>query len=216
MAGFASSAATPTAQLVTLPASDVAALVLSVMSTESASAIGVLLAHVTTAPAAVHVQLGPVPLVKVSPAGSVSTTLSGPTVGTLPRLATRRIQLLSMPLVNCAEPAVFFTSRSTVPRTTLPLVARLSVVSASVGTLARARLVTAGKAALVTSVVTVIGVAAPTASAAVAVHVTTWPAAAQLKPAPPADWKVSPIGSESTTVKPAGAGRLPTLDTVTV
>ena len=206
----------PVAQLVTLPVSETAAFVLSVISTESALAIGVLLAQVTTAPAAVQLQFGPLPLVKVRPAGRVSTTLSGPTVGTVPRLATRKIQLLSRPLVNCAVAASLRTSRSTVPRTTLTLVARLSVESASVGTFARARLATDGNAAGVTSAVTVIGVAAPTASAAVAVHVTTWPAAAQLKPAPAADWKVSPVGSESTIVKPAGVGRLPTLVAVSV
>ena len=216
MAVFASSAAAPVAQLVTLPVSVLAALVLSVSSTESASAIGVLLLQVTTGPAAAQLHPGAVPLVKVSPAGSVSTTLTVPCVGTLPRLATRRIHVLSMPLVNCAEPAIFRTSRSTMPRTTLALLARLFVVSASPATVASTRLVTAGNAALVTSVVSVIGTALPGVIAWVLVQVTARPAAAQPKPAEVAPWKVRPVGSESTTVKPAATVRLPVLVAVSV
>ena len=88
-AGVASSAVEPVAQLVSAPLTVCATSTLSVTSVESPLAIGPGDAQVTMAPAAVHVHPAPVPVAKVSPAGSVSTIVIAPCVAIVPRFATR-------------------------------------------------------------------------------------------------------------------------------
>jgi len=75
------------AVLVTLPAV-VALTVISMLGSTPSAAIASGDVQVTVWPEAAHVQSVPVPVANVSPAGSVSTTVIVPEVGTVPVLAT--------------------------------------------------------------------------------------------------------------------------------
>ena len=87
-AGVASSGVAPVAQLVTAPLSVPAASTVSVTRDESPCAIGPGVVQVTTGPTAEHVHPVPAPEVNARPAGSVSTIVIAPCVGTVPRFAT--------------------------------------------------------------------------------------------------------------------------------
>jgi hypothetical protein len=145
---------------------------------------------------------------KVSPAGSVSVTVSVPVVADVPGLLTAIVYVPVAPTVKL--PVCVFVIASTGVTTVVGSVA--AGVFAAPPPDAFAVFVTLAGALAATCTVSVI--ALPEAAAAIAValvHVTTPPAALHVHPVPLAALKVKPVGSVSVTVSVPDVARFPEL-----
>ena len=215
-----SSAVVTVATFVALGAAAAATFTVSVMSTLSPAASGVPggRAQVTTAPAAVHVNSVPVPLTKVSPAGSGSVTLIESDVAPAPTFFTRSRKLPVLPITNGGVTAVFTTVRSGTAIRIVRSEALLSTGVLSPPPAMRAVFVTDPGAATGMLTPSVIGGALELAAMSPGrVHVTTCPAMLQLHPAPLAAVGISGAGTVSVIVTVSGlVAALPMFETVIV
>jgi hypothetical protein len=173
-----------------------------------ATAILVVLVHVTTAPAAEQVQPVPVAALNVRPVGSVSLTVIVPDVATLPVLPTLIVYVPVWPVVklpvcdfaiaSTGEPARVVGSVATGVFVAPPPLALTEFVSEP-----------GEPVALTTSVIAL--PAAPAAMLVVLVHVAVWPEPVHVQPVPLAALNVRPTGSVSVTVIVPNVAAVPLL-----
>ena len=169
--------------------------------------IGPALVHVSTcpvptAPAVVQLQPPPVVPVKLTFAGSESTSVTTPDVAAVPAFVTDSVHCAPTPTWKVAGVCVLVIARS--GRATGALgAADVSFEKLTSPAVVELALLTTEAAAVEsTESASVSWTLSPAMSAGFAgrVQLTFWPVALQLKPPPVPDTKVSPVGSGSLTV----------------